>query len=108
MTFRLRIRTPDKTFFEEDVASVVCPGLRGRFGVLSRHIPLIGGLDSGIVEVSRAGEDLFFLVDGGLAEVRGTGVEILANAVLPAGSAADAEEKMQEWKTVRRRKTPYA
>lgn len=101
MTFRLRLATPDKTFFDEDAEAMVCPGLGGYFGVLSRHQPLIGGIGSGILRIKVAGDTRFFVVDGGLAEVRGTAVEILANAVFPAETAADAEERMEELKSAK-------
>lgn len=101
MSFHLRLCTPDKTFFDAQADSVVCPGLGGYFGVLSRHLPLVAGLDAGIVRVEAAGHASFFVIDTGLADVQGHSMDILANTVLPAPDAARAEEKLQELSTLR-------
>ncbi len=96
MSFHLRVCTPDKTFFDAPAESVVCPGLGGHFGVLSNHLPLIAGLTRGIVRIEEAGQSTFLVVDGGLAEVHGRSMDILANTVLVAPNAAIAEEKLNE------------
>lgn len=101
MSFHLRLCTPDKTFFDAQADAVVCPGLGGYFGVLSRHLPLVAGLDAGIVRIEAGGHASFFVVDAGLADVKGHTMDILANTVLPARDAATAEERLQELSTLR-------
>lgn len=101
MKFRLSISTPDKVFFDDEVDAIVCPGLGGKFGVLARHLPLVAGLDVGIIKVRNDSTATLFVVDGGLAEVRGASVNVCANAVVVARDPADAEEKMEELRVTR-------
>jgi F-type H+-transporting ATPase subunit epsilon len=96
MTYQLRVRTPDKTFFDAEVVGIVCPGLGGYFGVLSGHLPLISGLGVGVLKVETEVATVRFVIDGGMAEVKGREVDIFSNAVFPVDSVVAAEEKMGE------------
>jgi F-type H+-transporting ATPase subunit epsilon len=100
MTFHLRLCTPDKIFFDDATDSIVCPGLDGSFGVLARHLPLIGGLGTGLLKVRTGNITQYFVIDGGMAEVQGDTVGIFANAVFPASTSAEAEEKLEELKNL--------
>lgn len=102
MTFRLNIATPDKTYFEGLAAGVTCPGLGGYFGVLARHAPMVSAIGMGIVQVeTERAETLWFVVDGGLADVGPERVHLLADRVVKAASLAQAEEKLEEAKALR-------
>lgn len=108
MTFHLRLCTPDKTFFDAPVDEIVCPGLNGYFGVLVHHVPLISGLGTGVLRVKTEGSVKFFVIDGGMTEVKGNEVNMFANAVFPTPTAAQAEEKLEELKAQRRTTMQFA
>jgi F-type H+-transporting ATPase subunit epsilon len=73
---------------------VVAPGVEGLFGVLPRHAPLLADLTRGIVEVHEDGKVTDrFMIDGGLADVSGELVTILAERAIDLGSADAATLK---------------
>jgi F-type H+-transporting ATPase subunit epsilon len=85
--FRLSIVTPEKTFFDAEVASLIVPGSEGYLGVLSNHAPLITALKPGKIEYKDADNNsLFVAVSGGFLEVSGNVATLLADA------AEDTEE----------------
>ncbi|OGX04789.1 MAG: hypothetical protein A3G87_08570 [Omnitrophica bacterium RIFCSPLOWO2_12_FULL_50_11] len=52
--FQFEILTPDKTFYEGTISSLVAPGVEGFFGVLAHHAPLIGRSSGGKVKIREA------------------------------------------------------
>jgi F-type H+-transporting ATPase subunit epsilon len=96
MTYPLTLATPDKVYFDGPVDGAVFPGLTGSFGVLPDHAPLIAGLSRGILTIHCEHETRFFVVDGGMAQVGGNRADVLADAVVAAEDAADAEERLEE------------
>jgi len=107
MTFHLRLCTPDKTFFDAETDGIVCPGLNGYFGVLARHLPLISGLGTGVLKVRTGSATQYFVIDGGMTEVNGHEVDVLANAVFPTTTAAEAEEKLEKLKDQHQKLTQF-
>jgi len=80
--FRLSIVTPEKVFYEDDVASLTAPGTEGYLGVLSHHAPLITALQPGKIEFRDASEQVHLLaVSGGFLEVSSNQATLLADAV---------------------------
>ena len=49
--FKLTIRSPTKTLFEQDVVLAVLPGTEGEFGVLRDHTSFVTTLKSGNVKI---------------------------------------------------------
>lgn len=76
--------SPERLLVSADVESVVVPGSEGYFTVLAHHAPLISTLKPGLVEVKElsGGEQKFF-VRGGFADVRPTGLTLLADQAIP-------------------------
>ena len=97
--FHLSVVAPDRSVVEENVASVVAPGIEGYFGVLAGHTPLVAALKPGMVEYSdTSGNRHFIYVGGGFAEIRGDRVTVLADEAARANEidVAQAEHRLEE------------
>lgn len=80
-TIRLEIVTPERLAFSEDVRSVTLPGVAGAMTILPRHAPLMTLLQPGELLIRRTnGEEVYYAVGGGVAEVRPDKVVVLADA----------------------------
>ena len=87
-TTQLELVTPARIMAHKSVQMVVVPGVEGLFGVLPRHAPLLADLTRGIVEVHEDGKVTDrFMIDGGVADVSGESVTILAERAIDLGSA---------------------
>ena len=80
MTITCEIVTQDRSVYNEEVDSINLPGIEGRMGILPNHAPLLTVLDFGEVIIRRQGEEEFFAIGGGVAEVTPTKVIILADS----------------------------
>jgi F-type H+-transporting ATPase subunit epsilon len=80
--FKLSIVTPEKTFLEAEVQSLIVPGTEGYLGVLSNHAPLITALRPGKIEYrDQAGQTMYLAVTSGFLEVSNNIATLLADAV---------------------------
>jgi len=78
-TLKLEIISPSGTVYIGDVEHVRAPGQDGSFGVLANHTPMIAALDIGQIEANASGGGTdVFATSGGVAEVHGDSVVILA------------------------------
>jgi F-type H+-transporting ATPase subunit epsilon len=77
-TFKLEIISPHGIVYTGDAHHVRAPGVEGSFGVLPGHTPFLSPLQIGVIEAEFEGKKLFFATSGGLAEVHGDKVVILA------------------------------
>jgi F-type H+-transporting ATPase subunit epsilon len=86
-TFPLQLVTPTGIAYEGDVVEVTAWNPIGQFGVLADHINFITSLVPGVVEIELPdGGMLYYVVSGGLAEVKDGKMTILADsAEEPAG-----------------------
>ena len=93
-TTQFELVTPARVMTQKAVQMVVAPGLEGLFGVLPRHAPLLAGLERGIVEVHEDGRITDrIMIDGGVADVSGESVTILAERAIDLGTADAAALK---------------
>ena len=93
-TTQLELVTPACIMAQKSVQMVVAPGVEGLFGVLPRHAPLLSDLTRGIVEVHEDGKVTDrFMIDGGIANVSGESVTILAERAIDLGRADAAALK---------------
>ncbi len=80
MPIHCDIVTQERTVYSNDVDAVNLPGTEGRLGILPNHTPLLTTLAFGEVVVRKDGQEEFFAIGGGLAEVQPNRVIILADS----------------------------
>ncbi len=80
MPIRVEIVTQERTVYEGDVDSVNLPGSEGRLGILPNHSPLLTTLSYGEVIVRKGGQEDYYAVGGGFAEVQPEKVIVLADS----------------------------
>lgn len=81
MTLEVSIIVPDRVFWKDNTKEIILPTLSGQMGVLTNHIPLLTGLDTGVVMVRKPNSSdwLPVVVAGGFALVNDNKVTILVN-----------------------------
>jgi F-type H+-transporting ATPase subunit epsilon len=80
--FRLQIQTQQQTVFDEDVESIVLPGLDGYFGIRQSHAPIIAVLAEGPVTVRKSGTpERILRISGGFVEMRDNKATLLVDAL---------------------------
>ena len=73
----LELVTPDHAVAHEQVDEVQLPGVKGYFGVLPGHTPLLAVLGVGQMWYRRGQDKTFVAIDNGLAEVLPDRVTVL-------------------------------
>jgi F-type H+-transporting ATPase subunit epsilon len=87
-TIQMELVTPSRIMAHKLVEMVVAPGVEGLFGVLPRHAPLLAGLKRGIVEAHEDGKVTDrIMIDGGVADVSGDSVTIMAERAIDLRTA---------------------
>ena len=95
-TTQLELVTPARVMAQQAVEMVVAPGVEGLFGVLPRHAPLLADLARGVVELHQNGKvSDRYMIDGGLADVSGERVTILAERAIHLDSADPKQLKTE-------------
>jgi F-type H+-transporting ATPase subunit epsilon len=83
-TFQFELVGPDQLLFSEQVDSVVVPGTEGEFTMLPDHAPLVTALrNGGVILVNGPSGSKEFAVFGGVAEVTGKSLTVLAERTTP-------------------------
>ena len=80
----LLVVTPDRQVLDAEVEEIYAPGLSGQFGVLPKHVSFVTALVPGEIRYKERGSDRFMAVSGGVCEVSGDTVTILADTAEPA------------------------
>jgi F-type H+-transporting ATPase subunit epsilon len=99
MAFRCVIVTPEEQTFEADVTQAVVPAFDGQLGILSNHAPVLAKLGVGPMRVDLAGGgSRHFLIDGGVAQMKGNSLSIVTDDATPATelSAESTRAKLAE------------
>src|SRR6201981_3327639 len=99
-TFHFDLVSPEKLAFSGEVDQVDIPGLEGDFGVLAGHAPVVAVMRPGILTVIAGGKKEKIIVLGGLAEMSGRGLTVLADVAtsledIARAQFADAIAEMQ-------------
>ena len=71
--------TPEREVYNGEAAMVILPAFYGEMGVLPKHMPVMAALRCGEVRIKTSDGVKSYVVDGGLAEVTGRMVKVLAN-----------------------------
>jgi len=79
--FKLRLLTPYKSVFEDEVEAISMPGENGEFGVLAGHTKFITTLVPGVLRYVHDGKTERAAIGGGFAEVSPAGVTVLADSM---------------------------
>ena len=104
-TFHFDLVSPEKLAFSGDVDQVDIPGVEGDFGVLAGHAPVVAAIRPGILTVTTGSTKQKIIVLGGLAEVSGKGLTVLADVATSledldrtqfADSIAEMQAKLSE------------
>ncbi|HYH03220.1 MAG TPA: F0F1 ATP synthase subunit epsilon [Bacillota bacterium] len=91
----LEVVTPTKIELAKEVDLVIAPTIKGRIGILPRHIRLMTILETGILEYKINGQQYFMAVSEGYLEVTPHKVIVLAEAAdLP--EHIDVEQALAE------------
>ena len=85
---KLKVVTPERVLFEQDVDQVTLPTQEGEITVLPNHLPLISLIKPGEVVFKNEGQTTPLVIAGGFIEVQPDKVVILA----------DSAEKVEEIK----------
>lgn len=80
-SFQLRIITPDRVFYEGEVAMVEFNTTEGEIGVLPRHIPLTVIVKPGILVIKEEEGEKRAALHAGFAEILPDSVTILAEII---------------------------
>ena len=104
-TFHFDLVSPEKLAFSGEVDQVDIPGLEGDFGVLAGHAPVVAAIRPGILTIIAGGTREKVIVLGGLAEMSGIGLTVLADVATSiedvdraqfADTIAEMEAKLAE------------
>lgn len=78
MALQVDIITPERKLFSGTANAVQLPGSEGLFQILTDHAPLMAALTSGNVKIDLANGSELVAIDGGVVEVSGNVVTVLA------------------------------
>ena len=98
MPLRLEIVTPERQAYDDEVDSVVCPGIEGELGILPHHAPLLTTLGVGELRIRKGDQDEYFAIAGGFLQVRPDRVVVMAETADMASEIdlASVEEARRE------------
>lgn len=77
MKFFLKIVTPDRVFFEDQIDRLIARGVEGDFAVLPNMSPFVTKLDIGLINILNDGAKKQASINGGYIDVRDNKVLIV-------------------------------
>ena len=101
-TMKLEIVTAERLVYEDQVNSVVAPGIEGQLGILPHHAALLTTLQPGELTIRKEGEeDVYMAISGGFLEVMNNRVVVLADTAervdeIDEGRAEEAKRRAEE------------
>ena len=96
-TFAIEIVTPEGQLFSGQVQMAKLPGLKGSFGVMAHHAPLLSALDTGVMELVMAGGDRHdYAIGEGFVEIGRDGTRVLTDFADESGDIDQARARKAE------------
>lgn len=89
-TLKLEIVTPEGRVLSDDAEMVTLPTVLGEIGIYPMHVPLLTILAPGEVVAHKQGNDLYYAVGDGFAQITGDRVAILADMAVEAKNIDEA------------------
>lgn len=86
----LEIITPDETVYDGDATSVTLSTADGEITVLPGHVPLMTTLVPGVAIVRFEGNEQYFAISGGIVEIDGASIRVLARTADRADALEEA------------------
>ncbi len=80
-TFKLKVITPDKIFFEGETEQIILRTTEGDIGILARHENFVGSLPSGPVRIKLDGKFKLAAISEGIVKVSKEQTVIIADAM---------------------------
>lgn len=107
MTLHIKVVSPEKVIFEDDVDQVTAPTTTGEITILPQHISLVTQLDHGELIIKKGKEEIPLVVAGGFLEASNNIVSVLADYAvqsheidaIKAEEAKKAAEQLMSEKT---------
>ncbi len=101
MPIRCEIVSQDRMVYSGDAEMVLLPGAEGMMGILPHHTPVLTVIQYGIITVKERGQEQYFTVAGGIAEVQPDQITILADAAenvaeIDTQRAQEAKQRAEE------------
>jgi F-type H+-transporting ATPase subunit epsilon len=85
MAFQCTIVTPEQQALDATVEQAIVPAHDGLIGIMTDRAPLLVKLGVGALRVDMAqGQQRFFLVDGGVAQMKDNKLTVLTTLATPA------------------------
>lgn len=78
--FHLKVITPEKIVYEDDIDAVYTKGVDGEFGVLIDHTPFMSALDIGVTKIEKDGDAEYIATIGGAFQFKDNEALILTEA----------------------------
>lgn len=97
----LEIVTPERLVLQEEIDALVVPASEGYLGVLPNHVPIIAGLNPGVLRYIKEGKSFRVAVSGGFVEVVHNHAIVLADTAerdleIDLNRAERAEERARK------------
>lgn len=80
MKIKLKIVTPEKTVYEDEIDQITLPTKSGEITILPNHIPLVSSLKPGEILIKKGSEEIPLATAGGFIEVAENSLTILADS----------------------------
>jgi F-type H+-transporting ATPase subunit epsilon len=102
MALTVKVITPDKTVWDDQVEEIILPSTTGQLGILSGHAPLLTALEVGVMRVRPSKDWKAIALMGGFAEVENNEIKILVNGA-ELGDNIDRDTARSEYEKAQAR-----
>nr|AEX10192.1 ATP synthase CF1 epsilon subunit [California macrophylla] len=94
MTLNLCVLTPNRILWDSEVKEIILSTDSGQIGVLPNHVPIVTGIDIGILKIRLNDQWFTMALMGGFARIVNNEITVLAHDA-EKGSDIDPQEAQQ-------------